>query len=157
MMTGVMPEGALESIAGEAGIDADSVTGILKEAAPSVLGSVAKSAEGDSSFVDKALGMVSGGGDGVLSMLMGSQIVNLIAPIAKKFGISSSIVTMVVSKALPFVLEQMKSGKITPEMLKAAAGLADGVGLDDVQNIAGAVLGKKGGIMGTIGGLFGKK
>ena len=91
-------------------------------------------------------------------MVLGSQVEGIASKVAEKFGISSSIVKTVLEKVLPYILNAIKGGKITPSMLTAAAGLADGVGLDDVQNIAGAVIGKKaGGVMGMLGGLFGKK
>jgi hypothetical protein len=158
LMGELVPADALGSIASSAGIDASMVGDIVQAAAPVVLGGVAKNAQDDGSFLDKALDMVGGNTDTLLGKVLGSQVEAVLNPIAEKFGIGSNVVKMVVAQILPYILKAVKSGSINADMLTAAAGLADGVGMDDVQNIAGAVLGKKkGGVLGMLGGMFGKE
>ena len=160
MITKNLPEGAMDKVAEMAGVDADMVGNILKEGAPAVAGSLSKNL-GEEGFLDKAMGAVSGGEGGVLAMVLGSQTDTIAKTIASKVGISEGIVKTVLDKVMPYILDAVKGGKINAEMLGAVAGLADGVDMSDVKNIASAVMGgdKKsaGGIMGMLGGLFGKK
>jgi len=159
MLMNNLPDGALENVAQGAGINTDIVTKVVGAAAPSVAGSLAKNMQSDSGFIEKALGMAESGDEGgIVNIVLGSQAESALALIAEKFGISSSIVKTVIAKIMPFILDNVKSGAITPEMMKAAAGLADGVDMEDVKNIAGAVMGKKsGGVLGMLGGMFGKR
>ena len=154
-----IPDGALDSIASTSGINTDIAAKVMGEAAPTLLGGLADNMKTDNSFLEKAIGMASSGNEGgILNMILGSQVENTLAPIAEKFGINSSIVKTVIAKIMPFVLDKVKSGAITPEMMTAATGLADGVDMEDIQNVAKATVGKKaGGVLGMLGGMFGKK
>ena len=86
--------------------------------------------------------------------------------IAEKSGLDEGIVSKVITFVLPYVKEHI-DGK---ELMKIIGGLSDGFGMDDVKNIAGAIMNddeksstgstnsKSGGFLGNIlGGLFGKK
>jgi hypothetical protein len=86
--------------------------------------------------------------------------------IASKTGLEEGIISKVISFALPYIKERV-DGK---EMMDIVKGLSDGFGMDDIQNIAGAIMSdskddkksssenKSGGFLGNIlGGLFGKK
>ncbi len=159
MMMKSMPEGALGELAGKTGVNKNIIGKVLEKAAPQLLEGVAKNFKKDDSFIEKALNLGEDKKDNIISMILGSKAESILNPIAQKFGISPEITKIIISKALPFVLDQFKSGKITPDMMSAAAGLADGVDMKDVKNIAGAFLNKKGGkgILDSLGGFFGKK
>ena len=155
----VASDDALDLIANTAGIDNSMVKNIMKTSGPSVLSAVANKAKEDDSFIEKALGSFTGKSDsGILDMVLGSQQDAIAEAVSKKLGISSGIVKMVVAKLMPHVFKAIQSGKISPEVISAAAGLADGVDMKDVTNIAGALFGGKGGRKGGfLGGLLGRK
>ncbi len=160
MITKNLPEGAMDKVAGAAGVDSDTVGNILKEAAPSIAGPLSEKLS-DGGFMEKAMGAVSGGQGGIMEMVLGSQSDAIAKAISDKVGVPESMVSSVLEKIMPYILDGVKSGKINAEMLGAIAGLADGVDMSDIKNIAGAVMGggKKsaGGILGKLGGLFGGK
>ena len=160
MITKNLPEGTLDSVASAAGVDSGMIGSILEKGAPMLAGPLSEKVS-EEGFLDKAMSAVSGGEGGVLAMVLGSQTDMIAKTIADKVGISESIVKSVLEKVMPFILDAVKSGKINSDMLGAVAGLADGVDMSDITNIAGAVMGgdkkSSGGVMGMLGGLFGKK
>jgi len=160
MITKNLPEGAMDKIAGAVGVDTDTVGNILKEGAPAIAGPLSEKVK-DGGFIEKAMSAVSGGEGGVMEMVLGSQTDAIAKAISDKVGISQEIVKSVLDKVMPYILDAVKSGKINAEMLGAIAGLADGVDMSDISNIAGVVMGEgkksAGGILGKLGGLFGGK
>ena len=85
--------------------------------------------------------------------------------VAQKSGVDKGTVSKVVAVALPYIKKHIDGEELT----KIIKGFSDGFGMDDVQNIAGAIMNddsksgrkgnsKKGGFLGNIlGGLFGGK
>ena len=131
--------GGLDKIAEGAGVDSETVSKIMDAGIPEVIKNGQKT-EGD--------------------LLDNLETSVLSKTIASKVGIDENIVSKVLSFALPYVKKNID----TKELSKIIGGLSDGFGMDDVENIAEAVLSNsgsknsKGGFLsGILGGLFGKK
>ncbi len=134
--------GGLDKIVEGAGVDSETVSKIMDAGIPEVIKNGQKT-QGD--------------------LLDNLETSVLSKTISDKVGIDEGTVSKVLSFALPFIKEHIDS----QELMKIIGGLSDGFGMDDVQNIAGAIMNdsnsnnsskSKGGFLGNIlGGLFGKK
>jgi len=94
------------------------------------------------------------------------EITTLSKSISEKINVDKDTVSKVLLEIIPFLKKYVN----TSELMKIVGGLSDGFGIDDIENIAGAILDNnnngeknnsqksKKNILGNIlGGLFGKK
>ena len=128
--------GGLDKIIENTGVDRDTVSKIIKTGSEELVKEGIKTKGGLFENIEKNI---------------------IIKTITEKTGIDTNIVSKVIDFALPYIKEHVDGGKI----LSVIKGLSDGVGMDDVENIAGSILGgtgKKGGFLGGIfKTIFGKK
>jgi uncharacterized protein YidB (DUF937 family) len=137
-----LPEGAIGDLAQKAGVGEDVIGKIMDAGSDEITKNGLKTEGGLFENIEKE---VVGGA------------------IAEKTGLDKDMVSKVLDVALPFMKERIDGD----ELKKIIGGLSDGFGMDDIQNIAGAVFdennkeksgSKSGGFLGNIlGGLFGKK
>lgn len=144
-----MPEGSMDELVKMTGVDTDTVDKIMDAGMPEVI----------------EQGMKTEGG---LFDNLENKIIT--AAVVEKTGLDEGVVASVLDKILPFIKERIDS----KELMTIIGGLSNGFGMDDIQNIAGAVMSgndskkenqdisgvedKKTGFLGGIlGGLFEKK
>jgi hypothetical protein len=140
-----LPENALDDLAEKVGVDNATVEKIIDAGIPEVIEQGSKTEGGLFDNLEESI---------------------LSKSISEKTGLDEGTISKVLSFALPYIKDKIDS----EELMKIIGGLSDGFGMDDIQNIAGAIMdtdekdnsekteNKTGGFLGNIlGGLFGKK
>jgi len=140
-----LPEGAIGDLAKKVGVDED-VIGKIMDA-------------GSDEIVKEGVKTEGGLFDNLENEVLSDAI-------SKKSGVDKGMVSSVLTVALPFLKKRIDGD----ELKKILGGLSDGFGMDDIQNIAGAVMSdskgdgnkkeekKSGGFLGSIlGGFLGGK
>jgi hypothetical protein len=132
-----LPTDAVDKIAAKAGVKGDVIKKIMSA--------------GSEEIVKEGVKTEGGLFDNLENTILSKTI-------ASKTGLDEGIVSKVLKVALPYIKERIDGD----ELKKIIGGLADGFGMDDIQNIASAVLSgndsqkeKKSSGSGLLGGLLG--
>ena len=141
LIMGQLPNGIIDSLEEKTGVDKNTIDKIIDAGLPEV--------------VDHGLKTEGGLFDNIAEDIVTKKI-------KEKTGLDEGTISKVLSFVIPFVKEHIDGN----EMKKIIGGLSNGIGMDDLENVAGAILNngsskensKSGGFLGNIlGGLFGGK